>query len=292
VSKASSSKKIARLAASGSRKRVRSQQGLLFPVSIAVVIALGLLLIVYARQSSRQRASATAPILNVDHWHAAYGIYGCDKFLTPIQVQTDEYQGTPVGIHTHGDGAIHIHPFTNAAAGERATTGWFFKTTGMTMTTKKMVLPDNGGTFKDGDDCGGKPGHLKVLVWHDQDPNVGSQRYNDAPDQVFVAGFDKIKFTEQEMALTFAFVNDDADFKTLRPPTAILNNLNDTGATTATTVPGETTVPGATTVPGETTVPGATTVPGETTVPGATTVPSATTPTATTAAAAAPTTGG
>jgi hypothetical protein len=286
VSKASSSKKIARLAASGSRKRVRNQQGLLFPVSIAVVIALGLLLIVYARQSSRERASATAPFVNQDHWHAAYGIYGCDKFLTPIQVQNDQYQGTPIGIHTHGDGAIHIHPFTNAAAGVRATTGWFFKDTGMTMTTKKMELPESGGTFKDGDDCGGKPGHLKVLVWHDLDPAVGTQRFNDAPDQVFVAGFDKIKFTEPEMLITFAFVNDDADFKTLKPDFAILNNLTDTGAAPATTVPG------ATTIPGETTVPGATTVPGPTTVPVETTAPTATTPTATTAAASAPTSGG
>ena len=42
MAKASSSKKIARLAASGSRKRVRNQQGLLFPVSIAIVVALGI----------------------------------------------------------------------------------------------------------------------------------------------------------------------------------------------------------------------------------------------------------
>jgi hypothetical protein len=288
VAKASSSKKIARLAASGSRKRVRNQQGLLFPVSIAIVVALGLLLIVYARQSSRTRAAASAPLVNGvaadgtptgDHWHAAYGIYGCDKFLTPIQVQTDEFDGTPIGIHTHGDGAIHIHPYTNAAAGSRATTGWFFKTTGMKMTSKKMELPDNGGTFEDGNDCAGKPGHLKVLVWHDLDPAVGSQRYNDAPDQVFVAGFDKIKFTENEMAMTFAFVNDDADLKTLKPPTTVLNNLTDTGTATTTTVPGATTVPGETTAPGETTVPGATTEAPATTVPSAT-APAATTTTA------------
>lgn len=281
MAKGSSSKKIARLAASRGRARVRSQQGLLFPVSIAVVVALGLLLVVYARQSGRNRASASAPTLT-DHWHAAYGIYACDKFLSPIQTQTDEYQGTPVGIHTHGDGAIHIHPFTNAATGARATTGWFFKTTGMKMTSKEMVLPEGLGTFKDGDDCAGKPGHVKALVWHDLEPAVGTQRYNDAPDQVYVTGFDKIRFTEPEMAITFAFINDDADLKTLRPDTSVLNKLTDVENPTTTTAAGATTVPGETTVPGQTTVAGATTVPSETTAPTETTSPPTTVATTTT----------
>ena len=60
-------------------------------------------------------ASAAAPsYLTKDHWHAAYGMYVCDHFLPPV---TDAKEDV-LGIHTHGEGVIHIHPFSAAASGD------------------------------------------------------------------------------------------------------------------------------------------------------------------------------
>ena len=56
-----------------------------------------------------------------DHWHAVFAIYACGDFLA-VQDPND-----PLGIHTHSDGLIHIHPFEEEAAGENATLGVFFE---------------------------------------------------------------------------------------------------------------------------------------------------------------------
>ncbi|MGH2684811.1 MAG: hypothetical protein ACRDJP_05015 [Actinomycetota bacterium] len=60
-----------------------------------------------------------------DHWHAAFGIFACGEFLTP------QNPNDPLGIHTHADGLIHIHPFEEEAAGENATLGKFFDAAGV-----------------------------------------------------------------------------------------------------------------------------------------------------------------
>lgn len=44
-----------------------------------------------------------------DHWHSAYSIYVCDE-ISPWVYFDDSGQDT-TGIHSHGDGLIHIHPF-------------------------------------------------------------------------------------------------------------------------------------------------------------------------------------
>ena len=66
--------------------------------------------------SSPPAPTPTPPVANQDHWHAAYGVYLCDDFAPPI---TDERD--PKGIHTHGDGIIHIHPFVRSSPGKNAT---------------------------------------------------------------------------------------------------------------------------------------------------------------------------
>ena len=56
-------------------------------MTIAVVLVLGLSLVIFASRDNEATADDTAPAANVDHWHAAYGIYACDAFLDPLQVQ-------------------------------------------------------------------------------------------------------------------------------------------------------------------------------------------------------------
>jgi hypothetical protein len=223
VGKASSAKKVARASRAGGKTKVRGQQGLVFPIALGVVILIGLGLIVYARGS--QPTGTSEPPTTNDHWHTAYGIYICDKFIEPIQNQNDEVNGTPIGVHTHGDGVIHIHPFSSLATGANATLGVFFDTTGMKMSSGKMELPEGKGTFSTGDDCNGKPGTVKALVWDDAN-GTGAPK-------IYVTDFDNIRFTNNRMAMTLAFVNDDADLNSLRPPSIpTLDELTDVAPTT------------------------------------------------------------
>src|SRR5213592_5137587 len=110
MGKASQNKKIARAQRAGGGRRSGGPKGrsLLYPVSVTLVIVLGLGLVLFAKSRRQSSDDATPPVANVDHWHAAYGIYNCDAFEPAIQVKTD-----PDGIHTHGDGVIHIHPFNS-----------------------------------------------------------------------------------------------------------------------------------------------------------------------------------
>jgi len=268
VGKASSTKKAARVARQTSGKKVRSSQGLVFPLALGVVLLIGLGLVVYARSSRPGTNSTVPPTLN-DHWHTAYGIWGCDSWLPAIQNQTDDIDGRPIGIHTHGDGVIHVHPFTSEAAGENAKLGVFLKTSGLKLSNDKLEQPEVNKTYKNGDDCKGKPGSLKVLVW-DNANTAGS-----TDPKVYVTDFSNIRFTNDRMALTIAFVNSDEDLKKLIPQSIpTLDQLSDVSTETEPT----TTAPGGTTVPGETT----TTVAGGTTTAASTSAPSTSAPATTT----------
>jgi hypothetical protein len=246
MGKQSSAKKVARAAKAGGRTKVRSSQGLVFPVALGVVLLLGLLLIVYARQS-QPAPDATEPLVG-QHWHAAYGVYACDQWLPPLQNQKDDIEGTPIGIHSHADGVIHIHPFTSRAAGTNARLGVFFDVVGIEMNESRLRLPEDQGTFEAGDDCQGKPGQIKALVWDDAN-TTGNPR-------ILVTDFNNIRFTNDRMAMALVFVNPDEDLSQLRPPSVpTLDNLSDVDPDEGieNTGPVETTEPTETTAPPTTT---------------------------------------
>jgi hypothetical protein len=258
VGKASSAKRVAKVAQSSSRTRVRGGQHLGFYSIVALVVLLGSLLVAYGRHTGSANAS-TPPIVFKDHWHAAYGIYACDKFLAPI-TNTEDFippnQDQTVGVHSHGDGVVHIHPFMSIASGRNAKLGVFFKVESIKASNTKFELPEGLGTFKNGDDCGGKPGTWKLAVWDDANAT--------ADPKIYITDFANVRFTKDRMAMTLAFVNSDTDLKTLKPPSIPqLDKLTDLGTdtTTATTAAGT-----ATTVAGDTgsstTVAGASTTVG------------------------------
>lgn len=81
-------------------------------------------------------AAATALLLDVasgdddgprigDHWHAPYEVMVCGEVHPPIA----EFEHTS-GIHTHGDGIMHLHPFTEEGEGRGAAVDKFFKNSG------------------------------------------------------------------------------------------------------------------------------------------------------------------
>jgi hypothetical protein len=278
VGRASSAKKAARVAQSSGKRKVRAQQGLVFPIALVAVLTLGLALLIYGRATNHEDLGA--PRLNTDtavgdHWHAAYGIYICDQYLPNMSVGVDP---DPGGIHTHQDGVIHIHPFQTATTGKNARMGDFFRQTGLNVTSTKIELPDDpalgansGKTFKNGDKCpNGKKGVVKALVWSDASGT--------AAPQVFVADIDRIHFTNNGEAFAFVFAPADVNPSSFpKPPSAA--NLAALGAVDSGSAAPTSTVPGQTagTGPVGTTAPGASTT---SVAPAAsTTAPSAAPPT-------------
>jgi hypothetical protein len=219
----SSTKKAAKLAKAGQGKKVRFQGGTLFPVVVAVVIVLGVSLVVFARQS-RPTVDASAPTQS-DHWHHAYGFYLCDTWfqLTGDAEEQDDagFLNTDfarTGIHSHDDGLIHWHPFSEAAVGSNATLGVFLDTYGVELTNDKLVFPEEQraglpsqqetGEFIEGEtpctiDGEDQDAELKVVVWNN---------FTDTDDgTTYIADFENIRLDRNEMVIAIAFVPDDTD---------------------------------------------------------------------------------
>jgi hypothetical protein len=103
---------------------------------------------------------------------------------------------------------MHIHPFTDSAAGRKATLGIFLDQVGISMTNDTLTLA--GGTFKEGTTkCeGGKDGVVQVAKWdHATDAASGAK-----PNQIFTEGFDKIRLGANE-SFVIAFMPDGSTIK-------------------------------------------------------------------------------
>jgi hypothetical protein len=256
MGKASSAKKVARAARAGGRSSAGRQRNLLFPGVIGAIVLLGSALVWYAADD-RKGDTSIPPVVGEDHWHAAYGIYICGEWQPDIP----EFENT-TGIHTHGDGVIHIHPFSQSGAGENATLGTFLEDTDVKLsddqlTIGKNELPDGAKTWKEGEDkCDGKDAELVVAQWEDvSDEN--------AKPALLTSGLKDIRFRGDGEGYTIAFM-PEGDTDIPKPPTAA--NLAELGAVDAGAQAGSTT----TTAPGglTTTTAGAggtTTTAGETT---------------------------
>jgi hypothetical protein len=253
MGKASSSKKVARAARAGGRRSAGARQrNLLFPGVIGLIAILGTVLIAWAA-NDRKSEDNIAPVVNEDHWHSAFGVYICGEFQP--DVETFE---SPVGIHTHSDGVIHVHPFSSGGAGENATLGVFLEGAGIELSDDTLRIGDE--EWKEGDDqCDGEDAELIVAQWKDV------QNTDDAP-ALIRRDFNDIRFRDDGEGYTIAFVPEGTTDIPKPDSAAQLAELGAVDAATATSLPeGET----PTTAPGETTTtaPGdtSTTAPGETT---------------------------
>ena len=110
-----------------------------------------------------------------DHWHAAIAANVCGEWLSnPATFETAaDNPNVRVGIHTHGDGFMHIHPFTKSEGGDNATVGRFLTYGGWDASEDSLSLwagpaadPDKTD-WSDGDKCppgtpfAGQPGVVK-----------------------------------------------------------------------------------------------------------------------------------
>lgn len=256
MGKASSAKKVARAARAGGRVSSGQPRSLLFPGVLALVVVLGVSLVVYARSDRRTTDLGGTPQLG-DHIHEALGVYACGAFLENLP----EFE-SDVGIHTHGDGVMHIHPFSQLGVGANATLGRFLKDAsdaGVDVSLSDTKLTYLGETYEEGTSkCEGvEDPELRVAYWSDVQNGT-------ADPEVTSGGFQDLRLTQNGGGITIYFGDPDADIP--RPPTADQlaelgaadgGEVPDASGSTTTTAAGETT----TTAAGETT----TTAAGDTT---------------------------
>jgi hypothetical protein len=254
-----SSKKVARAARTTGGRTARGATPWGWYSVMGIVVLVGSLGVWQSREQRIDKANASgqiSPKVN-DHIHAALGVWVCDKFLPNIPDSGRD----PLGIHTHGDGIVHIHPFTNAAAGNKAQLKIYADAVGMKLSATSFKIPGDDKTWRDGQRCDGKPGEVQLFV--------NGQRRSGNPASY--------KPNDRDL-LVLAFAPRDAEDIPKTPPSApTLDNLSDVPQA-STTVPGAPPADGSappTTAPG--TPPadaGATT----TTAPPGTTAPPTSTP--------------
>jgi hypothetical protein len=215
MGKASSSKKVAKAARTGGNLRAARDRKWGFPLAMAGILVVGLGLIVLARQEVADE-KATPPRIG-DHWHSAYAIYQCDTFGPPVNDIGEDV----LGIHTHTDGLMHIHPFSSNASGANAQLGVFADQVGIEFGDESFTLP-TGETFTTGDECGDGEGVVRVIKWSSGD-------FEGEPE-IITSDFGDIRFTGDGEAYTIFFGPESAldDPSKLLPPS--LATINE-GAT-------------------------------------------------------------
>jgi hypothetical protein len=264
MGKASSAKKVARAARAGGSKRSGQRRPMGFPIAIAAVLVLGLVLVLFARD---RRDANAFPRANEDHVHSAYDTYVCVPDTgAPASTPTTPAAGEPgdsttttsttaptsttvaapadapgeylapftdatqdaLGIHTHGDGLIHIHPFTDSAAGRKATLGLFLDQVGVSMTNDTLSLP-TGQTYTEGvTKCqGGRDGELQVAKWN----NVNDAAQGKKPNEIFTSGFDQIRLGADN-SFTIAFMPPGSTIPAKSDVVSRIDNVTDLGPST------------------------------------------------------------
>jgi hypothetical protein len=166
------------------RKPKRRNSSLPWTAAIGVIVVVGVALIIVSRSDN---TASAAPALG-DHWHAQFSVNVCGEFQPPAPEFEVSTQGERTGIHTHGDGVIHIHPFTSAETGDNATVGKFLDYQGYDINDDSFELWEPIGVKRNGDTCpDGQPGKVRWAVnGKERNGNVSDYHPEDG-DQIVVA---------------------------------------------------------------------------------------------------------
>jgi hypothetical protein len=141
-------------------------------IAVAVLVA--------AWQIYEQFTKSDEPAIG-DHVHAALGINICG--FPAENAPSFEFKNgteTKAGLHSHGDGLLHIHPFTEDEVGDEATVGRFMDYGGWEVADDHLTLwADLNVT--NGDPCpDGRPGNVRWAVnGEEQDGNPADFKPDD-----------------------------------------------------------------------------------------------------------------
>lgn len=194
-----------------------NQQRSWFLPAVVVIVAVGVAAVAALAFTRQSDPDASRPAAG-DHWHIAYGVYACDTYLTPSQDQTD-----PLGIHSHADGLIHVHPFRVEATGEGAQLGKFIDAIGAELSDERYTPgagePD-GRVLDEAEGCGGQPSELVLAYWPDA-TQAGEPR-------IIREDLADFRFAEDGSALAIALVPEGTTDIPLPPFLNQLENPVDT----------------------------------------------------------------
>ncbi len=118
--------------------------------------------VVQVGSGSPEISTTTSPsalsvaITGPPHWHAAFGIYVCDRYLADRDGTADP---DTTGVHLHNDGLIHVHPF-GAAKNVRVNSDG-------TQTTENISADVNIANFLKGINVSLTPTELKLPAYND-----------------------------------------------------------------------------------------------------------------------------
>jgi len=150
-----------------------------------------------------------------DHWHVALGVDDCGlwtpNWLTPVSPST----GSPIragtdryaGLHSHGDGLIHMEPATSDEMGQRATLGRYFTFAGFELDATSISFA-NGVNESNGSPCDGKRGVLRWAV-------NGKERHGD-PAAYKLRDGDVIELVFATAGTAMPLPSDVPSYRTLR----------------------------------------------------------------------------
>jgi hypothetical protein len=154
----------ARIRAHGRRRQRRGGAQWFYGV-IAIVVIAGVGLIVVSRSSEADDVPPQPGNPSTgepgDHWHAAIAANVCGEWISnaaEFETAADN-PNVRVGIHTHGDGFMHIHPFTKSEGGDNATLGRFLTYGGWDASEDSLSLWSGPAAdpetteWSDGDKC-------------------------------------------------------------------------------------------------------------------------------------------
>jgi hypothetical protein len=125
-------------------------------VPCAFAVALAALIVAFAMDHISSRGPTGPQVGN--HWHAPYSILVGDELQPRIQEVI-----TPQGVHTHGDGLIHMHPHSSVAEVGSARLEHFFGDQGGKLSDDEMQIPGREATYTNGDKVNGRRAELRIL---------------------------------------------------------------------------------------------------------------------------------
>jgi hypothetical protein len=111
-------------------------------------------------EAQRPATAVRGPLMNRDHWHAAYAVVICGQ-------RQPNFPTWEAGVHTHADGIIHIHPFVPSEEKEGARLTKWFEYGGGLLTQTEMRMPGTppDQVYRNGGRCDdGSAGALQLFV--------------------------------------------------------------------------------------------------------------------------------
>jgi hypothetical protein len=183
---------VARAASTGGGRSYRGQMPVKWYGTLALIVLVGVVSIVYSRYERENPSAGTPPTVNNTHWYAAFAIDVCGNVQPDLP--TNPNSTANPGIHTDGDGVIRIEPTKAADAGNNATLSRFvtdypkFGLTSTSLTIPGEKARTNGQKCPEQTPDAGKTGQVQIEVWPSaQSPGVNHPTTTTDPASIKLA---------------------------------------------------------------------------------------------------------